>query len=256
MNILFWNLNKNDNWKYINDCLFENKIDIAVFSEYNKLSINKLRMDNYCMTDKLSSEHIIILYKKTMKKYHINYGNRYVLIHFEYKNIDYLFVGLHLYDRKNYAANQRIELIQSIMSDIVKCEIDYNCKNTIVVGDFNCNPYDDEITQVNAFNAVLFKELIIQKDNVKHLGKKIDRFYNPIINCIREKTKMYGSFYFNNSFSGIIWNSLDQILIRKKLVKGFKTMKYIKRINNESLMNKCIPKKRISDHLPLFAKIK
>ena len=42
LNILFWNLKKNSLEDYIIDCIVENNIDIAVFSEYEGIDFTKL----------------------------------------------------------------------------------------------------------------------------------------------------------------------------------------------------------------------
>lgn len=59
---------------------------------------------------------------------------------------------------------------------------------TIVIGDFNCNPFDEEIIQKDSFNAVLLKSLIVQQETIKYRDRVWRRFYNPIMHFLSEDT--------------------------------------------------------------------
>jgi hypothetical protein len=120
----------------------------------------------------------------------------------------------------------------------------------------NANPYDDELLQMNAFNAVLFKD-VIRKSETRKVGEEIyRRFYNPILNFISEDTKTYGSFYYTGGSSAPVWNCLDQVLLSKALVDEIAALKYLRSINGKSLMTTVKPKESISDHLPLLVEIR
>lgn len=98
-------------------------------------------------------------------------------------------------DRRNYQTSDRINTIQRLVADIEQTEELFKCNNTIVIGDFNANPYDDELLSKYAFNAVLFKTIIDKSELTNPKTFKRKRFYNPILHYISEDTEMYGSFY-------------------------------------------------------------
>ena len=55
MNLLYWNLKSNSNLEsIINDCISENDVDIAIFSEYSNVDFAKL-------VNLLSSQYNILL---------------------------------------------------------------------------------------------------------------------------------------------------------------------------------------------------
>lgn len=143
------------------------------------------------------------------------------------------------------------------MQDIKKNEENLEIENTIVIGDFNANPYDKELLYKNAFNAVLFKSIIKENEFTNPKGDRIKRFYNPIIHYLSEDTKMYGSHYYDNSDKQETpyWHCLDQVLVRKSLVDLLKEVRYIKVIDGMNLIKGLRPKKSISDHLPLLVNI-
>ncbi len=164
MNILFWNLKRHNLKKHIKTCLLENQIDLAVFAEHDQV-------DFYELTSELESqfhyiegmggcEKLALLVANGITGAVRREQNRYALYSIKCNSIDYILVGVHLQDRMNCDAAQRIATIGRLKNDIQNLEVSSRCKRTIIVGDFNANPYDPELLQMDAFNAVLFKELI------------------------------------------------------------------------------------------------
>ena len=165
---------------------------------------------------------------------------------------DYLLAAIHLEDRRNYKPAERIDTIKGLVADIEQTEDLFKCNNTIVIGDFNANPYDEELLSKFAFNAVLFKPIINKSELTNPNSLKRKRFYNPILHYISEDTQMYGSFYYENDYATSYWHCLDQVLVRKSLVNCVNHVQYLKRINTKNLLENTIPNVRISDHLPLL----
>lgn len=257
MNLLFWNLKGNSIEEHIINCLNENDIDIAVFSEYKGIDFNLVESNSsykqiigFDGCDKITmiaKQSISITVKQEQSRYSI-----YSVL---YNDTEYLIAGIHLQDRRSYPDPAiRIMTIQRLVNDIEKIERNISNNNTIVIGDFNANPYDPELLQMNAFNAVLFKDLIEQSATNVVAGIRYKRFYNPILNYISESTKTYGSFRYSGGCSNPIWHCLDQIIVRKPLANSIIDLEYIKSINGKSLIKRTNINSDISDHLPLFVK--
>ncbi len=258
MNILFWNLKGNNIAEYILDCLAENDIDIAVFSEHSGVNFSLIASKiNYNYIEGLGGcEKIVMLAKESIDVEIKQEQTRYALYHIICNSVQYIIAGVHLQDRFTTDTATRIACIGRLINDLSNVERRCKCKNTIIIGDFNANPYDDELLQMNAFNAVLFKD-VIQKSETRKVGDEIyRRFYNPILNFISEDTKTYGSFYYTGGSSAPVWNCLDQVLLSKALVDEIAALKYLKSINGKSLMTTVKPKENISDHLPLLVEIR
>ena len=167
-----------------------------------------------------------------------------------------MLAGVHLEDRRNYNNSDRIDTIHHLMADIEKTEDIFTCDNTIVIGDFNANPYDEELLSFYAFNAVLFKKVIDKNEFTSFKGEKRKRLYNPILHYISENTEMYGSFYLDGQSQTSYWWCLDQVLVRKVLANNIVNVQYIKSVGSRDLLRKDkIPNKNISDHLPLLVNI-
>lgn len=258
-NILFWNLKRNAVEEYIIDCIVEKNIDIAVFSEFDGIDFIKIEKSLGKMYSRIlalqDDEKVALIAKKTFAVTNIQPQDRYNIYKIETAVKNYLLAAVHLEDRRNYEVADRIDTIKSLVADITVTEELFKCNNTIVIGDLNANPYDEELLSKYAFNAVLFKKIIEKNEltNPKTLKRK--RFYNPILHYISETNEMYGSFYYDSEHMTPYWHCLDQVLVRKSLANTINHVEYLKKINKKDLLKNTIPNEKISDHLPLFVNI-
>lgn len=260
LNFLFWNLRRNAIEDYVIDCLAENNIDIAAFSEYEGIDFSKIEITLGNFYRRIQGVQVggkvSLFVKKSLVVEVVQQQHRYNIYIVKTGVKDYILSTIHLEDRRNNTTADRIATINNLVTDIEKTEELLKCNNTIVIGDFNANPYDEELLSRYAFNAVLFKNVINSSEITTSKGLKRKRFYNPILNYISEDTGMYGSFYHAQNHNTPYWHCLDQVLVRKSLVNCVVDMKYLKEINSRELLNKIAPNKKISDHLPLMFGIK
>ena len=259
LKILFWNLGKNSIESYLCQCIIENKVDIALVSEYDgidfDLLMNKLGNDYIHVEGFGGCDKITMIASTEFKTTVCREQDRYVLYRVSRQSSLYLIAGIHLQDRQNSDTLARINKIGRIVNDIGNLENSSKCKNTIIIGDFNANPYDEELLAVMAFHAVLFKDVILKSETRTLDGVSYRRFYNPILQFISEDTKQYGSYYYSGGSSTPIWHCLDQVLVSKALVNQINNLKYLKSIKGKRLISQIRPKREISDHLPLVVNI-
>ena len=254
VNILFWNLKRNNLISHITSCLNEYDIDIALFSEHSGTNFSSIQnsSDYTFIAGMGGCEKIVMLVKNNIIANVKQEQSRYALYHIHAEHSSYIIAGVHLHDRRNTDTATRIACIGRLVNDIKNVESRCKCNNTIIIGDFNANPYDEELLQMNAFNAVLFKD-IIRKGETKTIdGVVYRRFYNPTINFISESNKNYGSFYYTGGSASPIWHCLDQVLVSKPLVDNIRNLVYLKTIAGTSLLKNVQPNEDISDHLPLL----
>ena len=254
--LLFWNLARNSIEKYIADIINENDIDICVFAEYNSITFEIVLSglnNSYTLFDGMGGCDKITLIAHSGYDVEIRREQNRYTIYSVYDNTEkYIITGIHLQDRLNADAETRKNSIRKIDHDIKEQENKLKHDNTIVIGDFNTSPFDEELVQKDAFNAVLVKELIFKTELVKVDGVQYRRFYNPMLNCISEDDSTYGSHYYDSGIKSIYWYFLDQVIIRKSLVDRLSDIRIIKVINNQKLIKAVKPNSDISDHLPLI----
>ncbi len=260
MKIVFWNIGKKNNGMLIKTLLSERDIDIIILSEFEKLTNNTefrkiCKQLGYIYTVDSSCEKVSLLYKKNLCLKVFRGEHRFLL--FEVNNIlndPILIAGIHL-SAMEIARARRQKEISDLVNYILEEEKELPIDNTLVIGDFNANPFDEELVGHNYFNAVLYEDLM-EKESIKWSGIKVKRFYNPILHYISENTKMYGSVYYHEENRPLYWNCLDQVIIRKPLLKYFYAMEYVRKIGDRSLVTaKGIVDSRYSDHLPLYVEL-
>lgn len=260
MNLLYWNLHANSRIEtIIADCVFENDIDVAIFSEYDSIDFSKLNgflLSKYDLLESFGGcEKVKLIHKKSIQISLIQEQHRYILAKLQRKNKTYLLVGLHLPSNTfGDGSSNRKNIIRKIVNDIVDIE-NNSIHSCLVIGDMNASPFDAEMIEKDAFNAVLFKKIIKQQETVIYQEDTYRRFYNPIIEYIDEKNANYGSFYYGSGNNCLYWYCYDQLLVRKELVDKIKNFQYLKKIKNRNLIKNIKPNAKISDHLPLLVKI-
>ena len=168
--------------------------------------------------------------------------------------------GVHL-NSQIYSDNaERREIdIEQIIGDLLKLEDELDTKNTIIVGDFNINPYDKTCVSARYFHGIpIYEDAVRETRTVA--GREFHMFYNPMWNFLGDFTEPYGTYYHSSSDTvNPYWNVYDQVIIRPALRKRFvdDNLKIITETAMVSLLDKNKhPDRSISDHLPITFEIK
>lgn len=262
MKILFWNVHSN---KIINrilaQAILETNADIVALAEYSsKLStdlISKLNENHntYHLYPFMGCQRITIISKInpifTLPLYQCSY---YTIWNFPYHKtlkINFAFVHFPICFLKEY---DKIDLADDLRESIESCERKTKCNNSIIVGDYNMNPFEKQMYAANGLNAIPYSN-IANKFSREVRNKSRLFFYNPTWNMLGDVSQPSGSYYkYESSVDCLFWNLFDQVCIRPTLIDLFKqeSLKYITKINNTNLLKNDIPNIEISDHLPLY----
>jgi endonuclease/exonuclease/phosphatase family metal-dependent hydrolase len=143
-------------------------------------------------------------------------------------------------------------------NDIFRFEEEVNCNDTIVIGDFNMNPFEPGMVSAIGLNARTNKQPI----KTNKFGRKVDvrqykHFYNPMWNFFGDYREPQGTCYYPRSEQvSRPWNIFDQVLLRDGLSKRIdaNAVKIVTKIGSNNLLtkNKTLKKKEYSDHLPIL----
>lgn len=103
--------------------------------------------------------------------------------------------------------------------DVAEQEKRLGHSRTVLVGDFNMNPFESGMASTRGFNAVMSVE------NAKR-GSRTERsiaypfFYNPMWSHFGDRgPNPPGTYYYGNSTH--LWNTFDQVLLRPQLLSRF-----------------------------------
>ncbi|MBO5360075.1 MAG: endonuclease/exonuclease/phosphatase [Clostridia bacterium] len=261
MKVLFWNTHKNTNINpTIGELIAENNASIVVLAEYTANSddlLSSLRLQYGITMQRYNSccERITII--GTVSNVEMRFDCDHSTI--QIINGKDILCCTHL-NSKIYSDHQaqREIMIEQLIREICTVEKDLESENTIIVGDFNINPYDLSCLDARYFHSLPIYEETKRRTR-KVAGNEYAMFYNPMWRFLGDIEQPYGTYYHNNSGSiNTYWNLYDQVIIRPALRERFidDSLKIITETHSKYLLDsKGHPNKTISDHLPIIFEI-
>lgn len=280
--VMFWNIDKKRGFEnVICDVVKNENVDILLLLEAGVV-VDSLIESGSKLKRKASpksSDQIL----KTPRFYSNNKGFKLEHYHtylntkrmvFHYLDIPkkdrILLCGLHL--RSKLMRNTETQMAEaSVISSYIKTiEKIVPHKRTIVLGDFNVNPFEKGMISTLGFNATLSK-VIAKKEPREFIKDDYDYFYNPMwsflgdINYQNGNLKLPGGYYFKNNddVTQTFWNLIDNILIRPNLIDDVDlnsiniletsgVHNFVSQIGEEFKIDRI----NYSDHLPITFKLK
>ena len=276
MNIMFWNTNcqkGNENkfdemLKAIIELVADNNIDLLVLAEYHP------EISNLCNEVNMSGrKHYVPLpnigdckrikgiFKNNFNVIPVQGQEHYMIVKVETTYYTLLVAMIHGIS-KLFSTQKEQELsMWEFHHDIVTHESNLLRKNTIVIGDFNINPFETACIGAGYMHAIPYIEEVHRQTRTVN-GKEYVKFYNPTWKFLGNRGVPYSTYHYDNSgkVDNFYWNVFDQVLIRPSLIPAFDESKLgiISRTKNHVLtkQNGKPNKTKYSDHLPLFCILK
>lgn len=261
MKILFWNTHNNENINPIlAEIVLEERISVVALAEYtadiselvDRIAENGVYMAPYFT---LGCDRIKILgtVKDVSPAAHTRYASIQVF------NKSDIFCCIHLPSKTHADSSKRGIAVSKIVREIENLETKYGTKNTIIVGDFNVNPYEPECLEAQYFHGIPASEDAAKMSRVV-MEETFNMFYNPMWNLLGDFDSPPGTYYMStNETSCPFWNLFDQVIIRPHIRHRFEdnTLRIITNTEMINLLDKNgHPNKKISDHLPIVFEIK
>jgi hypothetical protein len=167
---------------------------------------------------------------------------------------------VHGLDIINNSEDKRGLFFERLANDILWVESRVGHKKTIVVGDFNANPFDAIIGGIRGLHAIRVKD-VGGKITRAVTNKNYEFFCNPMWSCYRGWEKgPPATHYFNGSdVHEVFWHMLDQVVLRPQALHMFseKNLRVLTEAGHVSLLtSRGLPdEKKASDHLPVIFKL-
>jgi exonuclease III len=137
----------------------------------------------------------------------------------------YLLSCMHFPSKKNQDDVSQLHTAFNYKRYILERAEKFN-HNTIIVGDFNMNPFDHGMVEPHGFFALNNSGFVAGKRTVQHSVEVM--FYNPcwwLLGDYHPKKgsrKMSGTHYFSGSPSKkLYWHLFDQVIVSKSMVERF-----------------------------------
>jgi len=133
-------------------------------------------------------------------------------------------------------------------------------RRTVLVGDFNMNPFEDGMVSAGGLHAVSVRAIAERAKRTVD-GEEYRFFYNPMWGQFGDRPpRPPGTYYYSRShYVEYFWNIFDQVLVRPELLYSFddNSIRILSAIGTTELRTPSgIPNATsASDHLPLVFSI-
>lgn len=265
MKIGFWNINRNSNvLDFIYDFAHINNIDLLILLESSLapatvLAELNIKQPLFYFYSPLVSDFIQI-YSRFPTDLISDISDDGRLSAKEYKSplgskVNFIFV--HGPSKLHYEEGDQDANTSEIRKFIDATEDKTQNMRTVVLGDFNMNPFQKGMVQSTGLHATFDKNVAL-KETRKIQGKTYKYFYNPMWSFYGELGKgiVNGSYYYSSAKPiCYYWNIFDQVLVRPILLRSEfdePSLNIVTSLGSKKLLSKHgIINKNISDHLPL-----
>ncbi len=261
---LFWNLNRKPLAALIADLAEEHQIDLIILAECEIAPATMLRTLNRTSTRFHLIEGLcphITLYSQFPDQFvQSAYESERVSIRkLELPDRDrILLVAVHLPSKLHLTAeSQALECVE-LARQIDLEEQKAGHRRTILVGDFNLNPF--EAGMAGGLHSVMSRQ-VASRGTRTIQGREYQFFYNPMWGHFGDAGSHTAASYFYDAGERVnhYWNMFDQVLLRPELAERFDSgqLGILKAIGPLSLVRPDgRPNQQVaSDHLPLLFEV-
>lgn len=162
----------------------------------------------------------------------------------------------HLPSKLHWSSDDQLPECMELARKIANAEDTARHQRTVLVGDFNMNPFETGLVTASGLHAVMSREVASRGSRTVQ-GREYRFFYNPMWNHFGDANSNTAGSYFYNAAkpNSYFWNVFDQVLIRPELAEKFdpKSLQILKSVGKESLVrgNGRPDRTTYSDHLPI-----
>ncbi|MEL6929777.1 MAG: endonuclease/exonuclease/phosphatase family protein [Cyanobacteria bacterium J06600_6] len=262
--ILFWNINKKPLLEEIKELCIDNDVDILILAECNLSNDNILEAINLKSKIKYTAPLNLVSNLSFFCRYPIQFvipiqDERRILIRelsLASKN-SFTLVALHLPSKLHMSEIEQGFNAVRAASIIKEVEAKVGHDRTLVIGDFNMNPFEVGMVSADTFHAVMDRNIASQVSR-KVQDETCKYFYNPMWRLMGNDSNDYlGTYYYRDGSISYFWNTFDQVLLRSSLLIKFKSedVAIISKIRQKNLIINNKIDKCFSDHLPIVIRL-
>lgn len=175
-------------------------------------------------------------------------------------HVDLNLALVHGLDVRNNSRGKRRLFFERVARNVSWLESDAGHRRTVVLGDFNANPFDGAVAGATGLHAIRVKE-VHGRTHRRVLGEDHEFFYNPMWGCYRGSTDSPPAsyYYYNYEEYELFWHMVDQLVLRPELLDRFPEdrLRILTRAGPVSLVTeRGLPDEtNASDHLPVLFRL-
>ncbi len=168
-----------------------------------------------------------------------------------------ILIVVHLKGKSHESPESQAHLATRIQKIIEDAESKLGHRRTVIVGDFNMNPFESGMVSSESFHAIVDRNLLSTRASRTVIGEEKRFFYNPMWQVYSQKDRPYGTYYHDKGGDPLnyYWNVFDQVIMRPDMLPFFRddSLRLIIDSKEERLLDHTRkPNEKISDHLPIM----
>ena len=264
LRFLFWNTHKSDLTSRIASIARSQSIDVIVLAEYDS-SISALLQtlqsrtgDSYNSIPSYTSKTVLIArlpLRCIEERYNDVSGWLTVREILPDSAQSLLVASVHLPDKSRYASEDQAHAARTVAQSIQTSEEDAGHTRTVLVGDFNMNPFEPGLVMADGFNAVMTRDLArVNSRTVRRRTYPV--FYNPMWAFFGDGTPgPAGTYYYKEQTpSNHFWHIYDQVMVRPSILHSLQRVEILSHDGDQTLLTRTGRPSRsaASDHLPIL----
>jgi hypothetical protein len=267
---LFWNLNNKPLQDTISRLATQHEVDVFMFAEcaiesgilLRALNQSRDNISQYYYARSEGCEKIKIFTRFTHELIRPVYEEvRVTIRHLKLPDLtDILIAVNHFPSKLHWCDDSQSSECTELARKIRDAENQVGHSRTVLVGDFNMNPFESGVVSANGLHAVMSR--YIAKERTRIVNKReYPFFYNPMWSLFGDMSPgPPGTYYLRKSVQKVFfWNIFDQVLIRPDLLDLFSNEE-LKILDSDGnvpfLSSRGVPNvKAVSDHLPILFKL-
>ena len=181
-------------------------------------------------------------------------SDRYSIREFSRSGCETILLALvHLPSKLYFSENDQLQDTIRLRDEIERTEMESQNSNTVVVGDFNMNPFDMGMVSAMAMHSLACLRTAKLGGRVVR-GKRFSFFYNPTWSLFGDHRGVPGTYYRSPSgYGSFYWNILDQVVLRPSIADRLdkESLRIITSTGKSELIDRN-GRPAASDHLPLY----
>ena len=265
---IFWNVNRADRTDLICRLALEKESDVIVLAESGSDRERLLQNLRENVGDSFQQPVATVDRFQLFARHHEMdlrevYGDvsgRVSIRLLKMAGAEFLLVAVHLQSKMNLDGQDQLAEATTLADAIRREEKLRGHERTVVVGDFNMNPFDSGVVAANGFHAMMTRAGV--SDGTRTIqGRQYPFFYNPMWGFFGDRTPgPAGTIYYRRPGQiSYDWDMFDQVLIRPAALPWFQgEVEIVTKIGDDSLLKENgRPNPDVgSDHLPIVFQLR
>jgi endonuclease/exonuclease/phosphatase family metal-dependent hydrolase len=267
LTLLFWNLNGKSLFPLVRQLVREHGVDVLIVAESPWPATKLLERLNQGQSQSFSlprthtpSSRIVAFARGPLLP--VLAADRFAFYTLQVSGDWELLLGIvHLGSKLYRSAASQSQAATSFRLAILRAENQVKHMRTVLVGDWNMNPFEDGMVSAVGLHAVMTRALAEEVNRTVE-GEVYPFFYNPMWAHFGDaSTGPPGTYYYRSAeHVAYFWNIFDQVLLRPALLPFFENedLAILDRVGTTSLLSrKGLPDRNVaSDHLPLLFRLR